>query len=153
MIDEKQAEQPVEQQDDWSKFDDEHHEPLLLSDYEHKAYLVTTHMKKEVIEPDDILSKELQLSYLDPELAFIYSAKASCAEEWRNLGLQRLSKRRLAHLLAKLALLKSVEGFERKLQSGILSLSGELGIPSGVQRNQQPQQQQMQMPNPQGLLR
>jgi hypothetical protein len=127
---------------------------LLLSDFEHKAFLVTTHIKNKITEPEDVLYKELQLSYLDPELAFIYSAKASCAEEWRNLGLTGLSKRRLTHLLAKLALLKSVEGFERKLQSGMLSLSGELGIPSGVPRNQQQQQQQqMQMPNPQGLLR
>lgn len=150
----QEIEEKVERKDDWSKFDQEPAEPLLLSDFEHKAYLVTPHIKKEMIQPEDILAKELQLSYLDAELAYIYSAKASCAEEWRNLGLRNLSKRRLIHLIAKLSLLKSVEGFERLLQSGIPQLTADLGRPASLQHGQQPQQQQQSgMPNPQGLLR
>lgn len=90
---------------------------IFISEQDHKGWLAEPSVKSAIVSPEDLLSKDLQLSYMDDELAFIYGIKAACSEEWRQLGFMELSKQRMVHLNFKLSLLKSVDGFERVLQT------------------------------------
>lgn len=93
--------------------------PTLLSEYEQKAFLISPNAKKKLTNSVDLLTKEISLSYLDNETAFIYGNKLTASEEWFSLGFKSLAHRRQIHLLIKLGLKKSVDGFERLLQTAI----------------------------------
>jgi hypothetical protein len=103
----------------------------LQSDFEHRAWLLTSRfVDKEGIKLHDLLLKELSLSYLpDAEIAYIYSAKMDCVEEWLSMGMEQLAKQRLTHLLIRLAIMKSVNAKERMLQAGgastMVNIEGE----------------------------
>lgn len=103
-------------------------EPVLLSDYEHKAFLVNPMKQQILVRPSDILDKDFSLSVLDQEQAFIYGIKATCSEEWLSLGFSKLSMRRKSHLKIKLGLFRSIGGIERFLQTGQANVSTEMDV-------------------------
>jgi len=104
---------------DLRRFEEEISQPVMYTDYDHKAFIVTTSIKNQLQKSEDLLIKELQTGFIDPELAFIYSTKLSCAEEWLGLGFGKLAKRRAVHVLIKMNINKSIGGFERRLQAGM----------------------------------
>ena len=108
MEEEKQKEVEESQEEIESEWDNDvqqGNEPVLLSDFEHKAFLVTpARSKVHSITPEDILDKDFSLSILDQDQGFIYGIKATAAEEWNALGFVMLSRRRKAHLKIKLGL-------------------------------------------------
>ena len=91
-------------------------DPYINTEFDHKAFL-TTPRTRTVKEPRDVLTKDLRLSFIDAEMAFIASNKLSAAEEWRSLGMEDLAERRLVHLVGLLSLNASIKGTERLLQS------------------------------------
>lgn len=122
-------EKPKPKESDYSRVERRsNNPPVLLSDYEHKAYITQPQLKPQMEKPDDVLTKDLRLSFIDSELAWIYSIKLTCAEEWRHLGMPNLATRRMTALVGKLSLFASVKGRERLLQSNpAISLRDELG--------------------------
>lgn len=97
----------------------------LENEYDHKAWILKTNFKdKKSIKLHDLLAKELSLSYLtDHELAFIYSTKMSCVEEWLSMGMTTMAKRSLVQVLMRLRLNTSIDGIETILQHGHSSVS------------------------------
>jgi len=130
----EEREQPKTDWDRYSEFAEDD-DDVLTSEFDHKAFLLKQKIKKNIENPEDLLINQLQLSFIDRNLAYIYSLKVTAAEEWRNLGLPTLAKRRIAHLMSKLALLKSVDGFERILQTS--ATSAQLDVTSQQQAMQQ----------------
>jgi len=128
----------MNERSDWNKLSEMQGTPVLLSDYEHKAHLIDpARTKTHIQEPDDILHKDLSLSVLDRELAYIYGIKQTCSEEWLNLGFPNLAKRRKVHLQVKLAVFRSVGGIERFLQTASASASTDMNI---LNQNMRPEQ-------------
>jgi len=109
-----------------------HGNPVLFSDYEHKAFLVNPNFEK-IRKIQDFLVKELSLSRIDNELATIYANKLDCIEEWFNLGFHNLAMRRFTNLLARLQINKSVGGFERALQTANVNAGVSLGEEASLQ--------------------
>lgn len=107
---------------DWEKYSElSDDDDILTTDYEHKQFLLKQRIKKDIKNPEDMLTKELQTSFIDRNIAFIYSIKMTAAEGWRNVGYPQIAKRRMVHLLIRLGLLRSVDGFERILQTAATS--------------------------------
>jgi len=106
---------------------------VLESDYEHKAWLLTSKfLDKQNIQLHDLALKELAIANLpDTELALIYSFKMDCIEDWLSLGYSDLSKQRLLHMLFRLRLSVSVDAKELTLQHGQSNVS--MTLPMGEQ--------------------
>ena len=110
---------------DWEQYEEQESEPFITSDYEHKAFLITPKIK-HLKTPKDMMRKELSLSYIDEQFALLYGNKLQCIEEWYSLGFKDIADRRFLHLLTRLSLFKSIDGFERILQSANVSASALL---------------------------
>jgi hypothetical protein len=95
------------------------------SEWSHKSYLLSTKfVDKDTLKLHDLVLKELSLSNLpDTEIAFIYSVKMDCIEEWLAMGFYDLAKQRLVHMLFRLRLMTSVEGLELIAQHGSSAIS------------------------------
>lgn len=129
--------QDIIEENELDRFDESKDSPILLSDYEHKAFLVSSTKNIKMNIPEDVLDKDLELSVLDKELAFIYSLKAGCVEDWGNLGLRQLARRRSVSLRLKLNLNRSIGGFERLLQTATPNVNAEMGLINGTNNPQQ----------------
>jgi hypothetical protein len=102
-------------------------EPVLLSDYEHKAHLIRPdHVKIKKMQ--DILDKDFALSILDSDETFIYKLKGTCAIDWVMLGYENLADQRKEHLKMALHLKRSTAGIERFLQTGIANVTTEMDM-------------------------
>jgi len=101
-------------------------DPILMSEFEHKGFLISPARTLNTRRPGSFASKELTLSVLDSELSFIYGIKQICAEEWANLGFHNLAERRDTHAKIKLGIRRSVGGIERFLQTATASASTDL---------------------------
>lgn len=126
-----EEEQHIQEQQVLSDWDTNRNssEPVLLSDFEHKAFLVVPSKQMTIMSrPDDVLDKDMSLSILDQEQAFIYGIKAACSEEWLYLGFPKLAERRKAHIKIKLGLFRSVAGIERFLQTGQANVTTEMDL-------------------------
>jgi hypothetical protein len=93
---------------------------VVESDPAHRVWLLSSKFfDKPVLKLHDLVLKELALSIIpDGDLAYAYAIKMDCIEEWLNMGFPELAKRRLAHMLFRLQLLRSIEGIERITQGG-----------------------------------
>ena len=105
-------------------------DPVLLSEYDHKSFLVITKLNKKLVQPQDILCKELSLSFIDNELQWIYSLKADCIDEWRSMGFDNIALMRLTRLVARLNLRRSVKGLERIAQGSVPNVEMSIGEPT-----------------------
>jgi hypothetical protein len=101
---------------EYEMFDSESDEPILVTDQDKSAWIGTPKVKNKIIDARDVLTKDLRMSFIDKELAFIMGLWLEASEEWNNHGLHRLSNRRLVALVGHLSLFSSVEGKERIMQ-------------------------------------
>jgi hypothetical protein len=117
---------------DWKSYE-EHAETteFLESEYDHKAWLLSSRLKdEEVVKLHNLIQKELSLSFIsDPEMALIYSMQMDCVEEWISMNAFDLAKRGLFKMMVKLRLNLSIDGTEIVLQHGTssITLTGERG--------------------------
>lgn len=123
---------------DWQQYDNnlDTEEAVLMSEYDHKAHLTKARMKHTFTAPEDLLTKELNLSQLpDTEITYIYILKITAAEDWRFLGMTGLSKRRAVHLNMRLALYRSINALERILQAGVPNVRAD--VEAGLEMKRQ----------------
>lgn len=125
-------EEMEEDKSDWKRFEEMPIEPMVTSEFEHKMELLKTPIKKKILEPEDILTTALQLSRIDSDSAYIYVQKASAAQEWRQLGFEELAKARLADLMLRFSISKSIGGFERAMQTAGATAHVEFSEKEGV---------------------
>lgn len=105
--------------------------PVLLSDPEHKAFLVNPNRSNALDNLSDILDKDFSLSLISNKQADVYGIQFECIEEWRELGFTHLATRRWLHLKGKMGINRSVEGRERFLQTANASATTAMELAAG----------------------
>lgn len=112
---------------EWESYEKSQHQTTdyLENEWDHRSYLLgTKYYEKDVMLLHELVLKELSLSNLpDTELAFIYSVKMDCIEEWLSMGFYELAQQRLVHMLFRLRLMTSVEALELIAQHGTSAIS------------------------------
>jgi hypothetical protein len=102
--------------------------PILLSDPEHKAFLVNPVRSNSLDNMADILDKDFSLSMIDRRQADVYGIQIECIEEWKELGFVHLATRRWVHLKGKMGINRSIAGIERFLQTANASATTEMQL-------------------------
>jgi hypothetical protein len=130
---------------EWVTYENSQHQSTdyLENEWDHRSYLLgTKYYEKDVMQLHELVLKELSLSNLpDTELAFIYSVKMDCIEEWLSMGFYELAQQRLVHMLFRLRLMTSVEALELIAQHGTSAIS--MSMDRGeMQREGLPDQEQ-----------
>lgn len=105
-----------DEQSEMEKFEEDADE-TILSDYDHRVYLLATKHLKDLKKIQNVLNRDLAISKIDAEFAYIFSLRIQCIEEWIELGLYQFALKRMVSLVARLNLMRSIDGFERILQS------------------------------------
>ena len=93
--------------------------PVLLTDYEHKVYLLKNE-KRKATELFDVIRNSLQLSNIKKSEIPLYSLKIDMIEEYMNMGMFDIANDHLFEIVARLNLNKSVSGF------GVVSQLGDI---------------------------
>jgi hypothetical protein len=136
--------------DEWARYEKSQYNmsEYLESEWDHKSWMLgTKFFDKEVIKLHELVLKELSLSNLpDSELAFIYSVKMDCIEEWLSMGLTDLAKQRLVHMLFRLRLLTSIDGLELVGQHGTSAISMSMDRPETQRAMIEEEEQQNKKP-------
>jgi len=127
----------------YDSFDSFSSQPVLVGDQDKDAWIGNPTVKAGIVNPVDVLTKDLRMSFLDPELAFICHILHECSEEWRNHGMKRLATRRMVSLVGLLSLFASVDGKERMMQGKpSISFQGDLQEMKNMRRSMNPQDEE-----------
>lgn len=133
------------EKNEWISYEKAQKNPTeyLESEWEHKSWLLTTKFYDEdVMRLHDLVVKELALSNIpDYELAYIFSVKMDCVEEFLSMGFSDLAKQMLVRILFRLRLLTSVEGLELIGQHGTSAISMSMDRQEMPRQNYDEEQQ------------
>jgi len=107
--------QTIEENDEWSELEKISSVPPIETDFEHKIWLITPESKQSLI---DKFLKELVLSNIDEEYAYILINYLDIINTLEEMGMEELAIKKLNELRSRLLLQRSIGGVERLLQSG-----------------------------------
>jgi len=120
----------------YSKFNSATADDVILSDPEHKLALVRAKVRDKIEKPEDLLTRDLQLSFVDKRTCHALIMKLRGCEMARNMGHADLAKRSYVQILQYLSVNKSIHGFERILQTVLATANLDvISQAAGQQKN------------------
>lgn len=117
QYDETQEDDETEEPNDYDLMEREDEEPILNTEYEHKYEMARPKINRRLIDAASMLDKELRLSRVDTDQAFIFPLYLEAANALRKLGFQESADDLNAYVKIKMSVLASVNGFERNRQT------------------------------------